>query len=167
MRPARGTRVDVANVRSAATGAADDRREPDLACAVELELELLAIPGPSCEARFVAEDAVRSIGRTPFRVVANGGLDANWTSRNGIPTATLGCVQASPHTVTEALDLAGFRDAFRIALRLAIDCRSGTWPPGRSGSGRTPTGDEVKKGLGYVAGNHWSPGVAVTPWRVK
>jgi tripeptide aminopeptidase len=73
-----------------------------------------------------AEEAVRSAGLTPFRVVANGGLDANWTTRHGIPTVTLGCGQMNPHMVTEALDLAGFRDACRIALRLATDCRSGT-----------------------------------------
>jgi tripeptide aminopeptidase len=69
----------------------------------------------------VAGAVVRSIGLTPIRAVANGGLDANWTTRHGIPTVTLGCGQANPHTVSETLDLAGFENACRIALRLAAD----------------------------------------------
>jgi tripeptide aminopeptidase len=67
----------------------------------------------------VAERAVRSLGREPERAVANGGIDANWTNRHGIPTVSLGCGQLAPHTVREALDLERFREACRIALRLA------------------------------------------------
>jgi tripeptide aminopeptidase len=67
----------------------------------------------------VAERAVRSLGREPQRAVANGGIDANWTNRHGIPTVSLGCGQLAPHTVREALDVERFREACRIALRLA------------------------------------------------
>ena len=67
----------------------------------------------------VAEQAVRSLGQEPERAIANGGIDANWTNRHGIPTVSLGCGQISPHTVREALDVERFREACRIALRLA------------------------------------------------
>lgn len=66
-----------------------------------------------------AEAAVRAIGGQPLRAITNGGLDANWLSARGIPTVTLGCGQRNVHTVNEQLDLAAFRQACRIALRLA------------------------------------------------
>ena len=66
-----------------------------------------------------AEQAVRSIGRQPERAVSNGGLDANWMVRHGIPTVTIGCGQLNQHTLSEALEVAAFEDACRIALRLA------------------------------------------------
>ncbi len=95
------------------------------ACSSRVDYEPFRLaPREACV--LAAEDAVRAVGRTPFRVVANGGLDANWTTRHGIPTVTLGCGQVNPHMVTEALDLAAFRDACRIALCVATDCRSGT-----------------------------------------
>ncbi len=68
-----------------------------------------------------AEAAVRGIGRQPQRAVTNGGLDANWMFRHGIPTVTLGCGQIDQHTVTEGLNLKEFDDACRIALLLATD----------------------------------------------
>src|SRR5690606_11602473 len=46
-----------------------------------------------------AETAVRAVGGDPYRVVINGGLDANWMSARGIPTVTLGCGQMNVHTV--------------------------------------------------------------------
>ena len=51
--------------------------------------------------------------------MSNGGLDANWLTRRGIPTVTLGCGQANGHTTAERLELDQFRQACRIALRLA------------------------------------------------
>ncbi len=66
-----------------------------------------------------AEAAVAGIGRQPFRAVTNGGLDANWLTARGIPTVTLGCGQMFPHTVREQLDVAAFRSACRVGLRLA------------------------------------------------
>jgi tripeptide aminopeptidase len=67
----------------------------------------------------IAERAVRSLGQEPERAIANGGIDANWTNRHGIPTVSLGCGQVAPHTVREALDVERFHEACRIALRLA------------------------------------------------
>jgi len=66
-----------------------------------------------------AEQAVRSLGAEPERSIANGGIDANWTNRHGIPTVTLGCGATRPHTVDESLDVERFHEACRIALRLA------------------------------------------------
>jgi tripeptide aminopeptidase len=66
-----------------------------------------------------AEAAVRAVGGEPLRAISNGGLDANWMTAHGIPTVTMGCGQMSPHTVSERLDLAAFRRACRVALRLA------------------------------------------------
>ena len=66
-----------------------------------------------------AESVVTALGMQPLRAIANGGVDANWTTRHGIPTVTMGCGQQNPHMVTEALDLDAFEMACRIALRLA------------------------------------------------
>jgi tripeptide aminopeptidase len=66
-----------------------------------------------------AQDAIRAVGREPVLAISNGGLDANWLVAHGIPTVTLGCGQRNIHTTEEQLDLAGFRCACQIALRLA------------------------------------------------
>jgi tripeptide aminopeptidase len=67
----------------------------------------------------IAEQIVQSLGHQPLRSVANGGIDANWTNRHGIPTVTFGCGAVSPHTVHETLNLDHFQQACRIALRVA------------------------------------------------
>jgi tripeptide aminopeptidase len=66
-----------------------------------------------------AEAAVRAVGGEPFRMVSNGGLDANWMTAHGIPTVTLGCGQDGIHTVAERLHIPTFEQACRVALRLA------------------------------------------------
>ena len=63
--------------------------------------------------------AVESLGRQPELAISNGGLDANWTTRHGIPTVTLGTGQVNAHMTSEALDIPQFEDACRIALRIA------------------------------------------------
>ena len=63
--------------------------------------------------------AVADIGLKPEIRVANGGLDANWLVRHGIPTVTFGAGQNDPHTVDEWVDLKEFEDACRLAYRLA------------------------------------------------
>lgn len=77
-----------------------------------------------------AESAIRAIGREPWRAVTNGGLDANWLTQHGLPTVTLGCGQVNPHTVDEALDVAQFLDACRIALVLATGSEDRPAPGG-------------------------------------
>ncbi len=68
-----------------------------------------------------AEAAVRAAGGEPLRAISNGGLDANWMTARGIPTVSLGCGQENPHTTEERLNLSQFRQACRIAIRLATD----------------------------------------------
>jgi tripeptide aminopeptidase len=55
----------------------------------------------------------------PETRIVNGGLDANWLTRHGLPTVTLGCGQAGIHTVEETLHIDSFLTACHIALRLA------------------------------------------------
>ncbi|NLX99803.1 MAG: M20/M25/M40 family metallo-hydrolase [Rhodopirellula sp.] len=71
-----------------------------------------------------AEAAVRDVGGEPMRAISNGGLDANWLTARGIPTVSLGCGQQNPHTTAERLSLPDFRQACRIALRLATGTES-------------------------------------------
>ena len=63
--------------------------------------------------------AVEAVGLTPETRICNGGLDANWLSAHGIPTATLGCGQLGIHTVDEQLHVDSFLQACRIGLCLA------------------------------------------------
>jgi tripeptide aminopeptidase len=67
-----------------------------------------------------AERAIRELGGQPVRAISNGGLDANWMTARGIPTVTLGSGQKDPHTASERMDLGEFRQARRVALRLAV-----------------------------------------------
>jgi tripeptide aminopeptidase len=50
----------------------------------------------------------------------NGGLDANWLVRHGIPTVTFGAGQHNVHTVAEYVDLTEFEEGCRLALALAL-----------------------------------------------
>lgn len=65
-----------------------------------------------------AVEAVKSAGGDPVVSVSNGGLDANWLVRHGIPTVTLGCGQRNVHTTSETLDIPDFLAACRIAKHL-------------------------------------------------
>jgi tripeptide aminopeptidase len=66
-----------------------------------------------------AEAAIRAIGGKPAREISNGGLDANWMTALAAPAVTLGAGQYNAHTVEEFMDLAEYRQACRLALRLA------------------------------------------------
>ena len=66
-----------------------------------------------------AAAAVRAIGREPNLRVTNGGLDANWMVKHGIPTVTFGAGQNEIHTVKEFVDLSEFESGCRLALALA------------------------------------------------
>ena len=67
----------------------------------------------------VAQSAVRSVGLEPELAIANGGLDANWLTKHGIPTVSLGCGQLHAHTVNEQLDIKQFQVACQLATTLA------------------------------------------------
>ncbi len=62
---------------------------------------------------------VRAIGREPMLRTTNGGLDANWMVKHGIPTVTLGAGQNDIHTVAEWVDLPEFEAACELAAALA------------------------------------------------
>jgi tripeptide aminopeptidase len=51
--------------------------------------------------------------------ITNGGLDANWLVRHGIPTVTFGAGQNEIHTVDEYVEVPEFLRACRLALALA------------------------------------------------
>lgn len=51
--------------------------------------------------------------------VGNGGLDANWLVRHGVPTVTFGAGQNNIHTVDEFVELEDFYTGCQVALALA------------------------------------------------
>ncbi len=63
--------------------------------------------------------AVTANGGTPNIRAANGGLDANWMVRHGIPTVTFGAGQNEPHTIDEWVNLDEYERACTLAFRLA------------------------------------------------
>ena len=66
-----------------------------------------------------AWQAAERCGLTPALRVANGGLDANWLVRHGIPTVTVGAGQNNIHTTAEYVDVPLYLDGCRMALALA------------------------------------------------
>jgi tripeptide aminopeptidase len=63
--------------------------------------------------------AAESIGMKPTTVFSNGGLDANWLVKHGLPTVTIGAGQYEVHTVKEYVHLPEFAAGCRLALALA------------------------------------------------
>jgi len=63
--------------------------------------------------------AVTEIGATPNIRAANGGLDANWMVRHGVPTVTFGAGQNEPHTTDEWINLDEYDKACALAVQLA------------------------------------------------
>jgi tripeptide aminopeptidase len=66
-----------------------------------------------------ARSAAASLGMKPGLRVTNGGLDANWMVRHGIPTVTFGAGQNNIHTVDEFVDIEEFIRGCDLALALA------------------------------------------------
>lgn len=67
----------------------------------------------------LARAAAEATGWTANLRTTNGGLDANWLSRNGIPTITFGAGQNNPHTVGEFVELSDYLEGCRYAIALA------------------------------------------------
>lgn len=67
----------------------------------------------------VARTAAHSLEWTPTLRITNGGLDANWMVRNGLPTITFGAGQNNVHTVEEFVNLDDYLDGCRYAVALA------------------------------------------------
>jgi tripeptide aminopeptidase len=72
-----------------------------------------------------ARAAAERLGLTPELRVGNGGLDANWLVRHGIPTVTFGAGQNEIHTVEEWVDVPEFHRGCRMALALATSSGAG------------------------------------------
>ncbi len=56
-----------------------------------------------------------STGQEPLLAITDGGVDANWLFKHGIPAVTLGCGQRDVHTNQETLDVPDYLAACRIA----------------------------------------------------
>lgn len=66
-----------------------------------------------------ATSAALQAGLKPTLRTTNGGLDANWMTRHGVPTVTFGAGQNNVHTIEEFVDLGEFTAACKLALTLA------------------------------------------------
>lgn len=66
-----------------------------------------------------AKRAAEAIGLKPTTVFSNGGLDANWFVKHGLPTVTIGAGQNDVHTIKEYVNLAEFANGCRLAVALA------------------------------------------------
>jgi tripeptide aminopeptidase len=63
--------------------------------------------------------AYAHFGVKPQAFATGGGQDANIFNAGGVPTVNIGCGMKDPHTVKESLDLAEFKQAAALMLRLA------------------------------------------------
>lgn len=113
----------VAAHRRALTAAAakvrNDRGETaEIAFRSETMYEPFRLDAGSDLVRFALERG-RAIGLDPSLRIADGGLDANWMFRRGIPTLTFGVGQREVHTVDEYVDVAEFLAACRLTVALA------------------------------------------------
>ncbi|KAB0267677.1 M20/M25/M40 family metallo-hydrolase [Microvirga brassicacearum] len=66
-----------------------------------------------------AAEAVKRLGLQPTFLFSNGGLDANWLDKHGVPTVTIGAGQHEIHTVNEYVELSEFRQGCMLAITLA------------------------------------------------
>ncbi|ASQ06899.1 M20/M25/M40 family metallo-hydrolase [Sinorhizobium meliloti] len=66
-----------------------------------------------------AAKAMKLLGFEPNHLFSNGGLDANWLDKHGIPTVTIGAGQAEIHTVNEYVDLTEYEKGCRLGVLLA------------------------------------------------
>lgn len=66
-----------------------------------------------------ATRALEILGITPHYQFSNGGLDANWLDKHGIPTVTIGAGQAEIHTIKEYVNLDEYEKGCRLAILMA------------------------------------------------
>jgi tripeptide aminopeptidase len=104
----------------------------------------------------LAEAAVRKLGREPNLRVTNGGLDANWMVKHGIPTVTFGAGQFEIHTVKEYVDLPEFEGACRLALSWRQPSEI-TGRGTRRGAGDTGTHSRAPAALMNADGRRYCP----------
>ena len=66
-----------------------------------------------------ATKALRMLGIEANCLFSNGGLDANWLDKHGIPTITIGAGQAEIHTIKEYVNLSEYEKGCRLGVLLA------------------------------------------------
>jgi tripeptide aminopeptidase len=66
-----------------------------------------------------ATKALAMLGIEPVLLFSNGGLDANWLDKHGIPTVTIGAGQAEIHTIKEYVNLGEYEKGCRLGLLMA------------------------------------------------
>lgn len=66
-----------------------------------------------------ATKALKALGIEPVYVFSNGGLDANWLDKHGVPAITIGSGQAEIHTIKEYVNLGEFEKGCRIGVLMA------------------------------------------------
>ncbi len=66
-----------------------------------------------------ATEALKMLGIEPTYLFSNGGLDANWLDKHGIPTITIGAGQARIHTINEYVNLTEYEKGCRLGLLMA------------------------------------------------
>ena len=67
----------------------------------------------------IIKNSANKIGIESKNVHVNGGLDANWLIKNGIPTVTFGNGHYNPHSLEEYLDIQEYEDSCRLAISIA------------------------------------------------
>ncbi len=68
----------------------------------------------------LAKQAIQATGVKPQTAISNGGVDANWLVKHGIPTVTVGCGQRDVHTNKETLDIHDFVAACTIGATMIL-----------------------------------------------
>lgn len=66
-----------------------------------------------------AAKALAMLGGEPSYLFSNGGLDANWLDKHGIPTITIGAGQAEIHTIKEYVNLSEYEKGCRLGILMA------------------------------------------------
>lgn len=66
-----------------------------------------------------AMKAGEAIGLKLTTLFSNGGLDANWLDKHGVPTVTLGAGQFEIHTIKEYIELSEYANGCRLAVACA------------------------------------------------
>jgi len=67
----------------------------------------------------IIKNSANKIGIESKNVHVNGGLDANWLIKNGIPTVTFGNGHYNPHSLDEYLDIQEYEDSCKLAISIA------------------------------------------------
>jgi len=82
-----------------------------------VDYDSFRLPADSAAVR-LAIQAIAEVGGEATLAVTDGGVDANWLVKHGIPTVTLGCGQRHVHTKAETVDIPDFLRSCQIARSL-------------------------------------------------